>query len=262
MTDLPTLPLLTDAPMAVVHHRKLNSQEGLEGILPALDAYPEYLHVAEGDLCWAQDGDDLLLYMHHPDAVYDTLSPAQLRERADAGELWTLERALDARYDGLLFVVELKTGRGSRDAAIQAAVQQLQARRPGRYWFDTFAIADTVAIKDADPAAITSLHTKILSGSRVLETAPSPVRVRWAALGQLGATDLLTVTYKTSPQRLFAWAGASLAKTVEAVERHDKRVVCGGVATPAMFSEVQRAGARGAYIKFPWDQLPHAPSGA
>ena len=39
-------------------------------------------------------------------------------------------------------------------------------------------------------------------------------------------------------------------------------VVCGGVGTPRMFEEVCTAGARGAYIKFPWERLPRLEPGA
>ncbi len=258
----PSFPLASTGTIAVVHHRKLNTPEGLDSVLPALEAYPEYLHAAEGDLCWSISDDEVLLYMHHPDRVYDTLSPSELARAASEGELWTLEAALDERYRDLLFVVELKTGRGPRARAIAAAVDLLQRRRPGRFWFDTFTLADNRAIKAADPDVATSLHTKALSSKRVLETAPTPLRVSYPRLDTLASTDILTLTYKTSPQRLFGWAGASLQTTVRQVHGAGKIVVCGGVGTPRMFEEVCTAGARGAYIKFPWERLPRLEPGA
>lgn len=248
-------PLVPGGPFVVVHHRKLNSRHGLEEVLPALQALPSYVHVAEGDLCWAVDGDRTVLYMHHPERLYDTLPPDELVRLAAEGELWTLEAALDARYDDVVFLVELKTGQGPRAVAIREAVRLLQERRPGRFWFDTFGAADNDTIKAADDSVATSLHVKALSDRGALETSVSPLRLAWRALSSLATTDVLTLSYKTSGQRWLGWAGASLGRTVRGVEAAGKVLVCGGVTTPAAFDAVREAGARGAYIKFDWRAL-------
>lgn len=247
--------VLDDEPrFGIVHHRKLNDEAALTALLPVVERLPGFLHIAEGDLCWACLDGEYVLYFHHPDRLIDARNPASIAKARDKGTLWTLDRALDPRFDNLTFIVELKIGDGHRAGAIAAAVDLLESGRPGRYWIDTFSVRDTLLVKDCAPTAVTSLHTKFLSSALVLKTALAFPPVSLRRPRRLDSVDIFTLTYKTSTQRLLPWC--SLTATAENLGADGKRLVCGGVATPAMLAQVHNTGARAAYIKFPWQEIP------
>ena len=255
-------PLDEETRFGVVHHRKLNSREGLEDTLPALAELPQFAHIVEGDLCWARSDDGPILYFHHPDLLVDTMSDKALQEAVRSGSLWSLEDALDERYGDLIFIVELKMGRGSRREAVAEAVRHLQTRRPGRFWVDTFSLRDARLLKETDPAVSVSLHVKFLTGSIVLKTALEFPPVSLRTVSGLRHVDVLTLTYKTSFQRLMPWTGITTENTSKGLRASGKSLVYGGVATRAMLARVAAAGAKAGYIKFDWRQLAHAMPGS
>jgi hypothetical protein len=248
-------PLAEDARFGVVHHRALNGRETLESALPAVAELPGYVHIAEGDLCWSGATGETILYFHHPDYLVDTRKPGDVERAREEGSLWTLEDALDEKFEDLLFVVEIKMGSGDRAAAIRKAVQLLERKRPGRYWIDTFSLRDARMVKAASPRAAVSLHVKVCTGGWLLKTALEfpPVSLRRPA--NLRDVDVVTLTYKTSLQRLAPWTGVALPKTADLLAASGKYLLLGGVASRRMFGEVKGSGARAGYIKFPWREL-------
>jgi len=249
------LPLPKDGRAALVHHRKLNSRTGLEDVMLAFRTLPGFHHVAEGDLCWDFTEGRELLYFHHPDLLVDTGSSDALDKAAAAGRLWTLQAALEMEWNDLSFIVELKTGKGPREAALRRALGMLEASRPGRYWVDTFSLRDIHLVKSLSPRTCTSLHTKVLAGGMLLKTALElpPLSIRCVSC--LSEVDVVTVTYKTSPQRWMPVGGFRLDREAERLRMLGKELVCGGVVTPDMHRLVTSAGVRAGYIKFDWRVL-------
>ncbi len=249
------LPLPADGKSALVHHRKLNSRNGLEDGLRASGSLPDLHHVVEGDLCWDFTQGRELLYFHHPDLLLDTGSSEALEKANSERKLWTLEAALAPEWDDLFFIVELKTGRGSREAAVKKALGLLEAARPGRYWVDTFSLRDLRLVKRLSPDTCTSLHTKILAGRILLKTALEFPPLSFRSVASLADVDVVTVTYKTSPQRWFPVGGLRLDREAALLRSFGKELVCGGVVTPDMHRLVTEAGVRAGYIKFDWRLL-------
>jgi hypothetical protein len=245
-TPMPTAtpnPTATPFPLAgdrfgLVHHRKLNSRAGLDDVLTAARALPQYVHIAEGDLCWARVGGEWVHYLHHPAAVVRGLPRAELRRRREAGRLWTLQDACDPRYADILFIVELKVGTGPRRAAVAEAVRTLAARRPGRFWIDTFSLRDARVAKGTAADAVVSLHARFLFGPLVVKTAPESIPLSLRRVDALRDVDIVT----TRPSR---WGHGD----------PQRPLVLSGLKTRAMFEEAKRSGAKAGYIKFDWREL-------
>jgi hypothetical protein len=249
------LPLPADGRPALVHHRKLNSRSGLEDTMEALRTLPALHHVAEGDLCWDFTQDRELLYFHHPDLLLDTGSSEALDKAMEGGRLWTLEAALSPAWNDLFFIVELKTGRGPREAALKKALGLLEAARTGRYWVDTFSLQDIRLVKSLSPGTCTSLHTKVLAGGVLLKTAMEFPPLSLRRVTSLSDVDVVTVTYNTSPQRWLPVGGFRLDREAERLRTLGRELVCGGVLTPDMHRLVVASGVRAGYIKFDWRLL-------
>lgn len=251
----PEFPMPADGRFGVVHHRKLNTRAGVEDAMAAAAALPGYVHLAEGDLCWARVGGETIFYFHHPDRLIDTLSRVEIDRRRAANDLWTLEDALDPRHGDLIYIVELKTGVGSRREAVAEAARRLVERRPGRFWIDTFSPRDARVVKQAAPAAPVSLHTRFLLGRVVVKTALEIFPLGARGAGGLRDVDILTQTYRWSPQSRLARAGFTPEAAARTARDVGKDLVFGGVRTRVDFDRLVGSGARAAYIKFDWREL-------
>jgi hypothetical protein len=119
----------------VYWHRAGNSLAGLDAVararrtLSVLDGRP-VRHGVECDLKWT--GSPPHLYLYHGPTGLERLSLVEARRREAAGEIVSLEAALDRPDAGEIdYMVEVKRGHGERRAAIAACVDAFVRRGLG-----------------------------------------------------------------------------------------------------------------------------------
>ncbi len=236
-----------------VHHRGLNTPQTLDEKQKLAAEHPAWSHAIEGDVCWDFEDGREDLYFFHPNRLTDTLSRQDIDRKKEDGTLLTVDGLIEAADDSTRYVLELKVGRGSPEKAIGALVGKLQSGLAERYWLDGFSIRLLDLAKRADPAAPTSLHTRMVLGPCVLRTAPEFFPVSWRRIHSLDTIDALTLTYKYSHASWLSWAGA----TIDSVSRHvpPKVLIMGGCATPKAFRTAAESRALGGYAKFPISEL-------
>lgn len=239
-----------------VHHRALNSLDAFRAAVRQARTRSDVCHVLEGDLCWDTSGGRRSYYFRHPKWLVDTLPPVEQDRARAEGRLVTLEDVLAERTDGLRFIIELKVGVGDMDAVLRDVTGLLQEAHPGRHWFDGFSLRLLSAVKRANPAAATSLHTKLVWGNWVLRSAPELLPLSLHRLHDLEFIDAVTLTWRTSPARLF---GAGINDACRGVTGLGKALVLGGLTSSGAFEQARASVARAGYAKFPLSELSVCP---
>jgi hypothetical protein len=239
-----------------IHHRALNSWTALRAAAAAAQQRPDLVHIVEGDLCWYLAGGRCDFYFRHPRFLTDVLKPAQLDAAQAAGTLVTLDQVLAAPVPNLRYILELKAGAGDRRRAIRELVGRLQDSLRERYWIDGYSLRLLRAVKQADPRAPTSLHTRLVVGGRVLRSAPELFPLSLPRLRRLAQVDAVTLTYRRSRTRWFRPLEATLSRTCRRVTAHGKSLILAGLATPETFVLARAVGARAGYAKFPLEAVP------
>ena len=240
-----------DGKFGRVHHGYLNDLSSLEALVTHCGACDLYTEVAEGDLCWVNDGVRPLLFFKHPSLTYRLPPAPAIREEVEAGRLHTLEQVLVDDLAPLRFIVELKTGHGPATPCLERALDLLERHAHGRYWVDTFDPDMLARVKAISPATPTSLHSRLgVYGRRVWRTSYEWPNLVPMALEALPMVDAVTVTYKNSPAHWLGRFGA----TIEGVHRHllaaGKALIFGGVTDEQRFQKVRQSPALAAYRKF------------
>jgi len=241
---------------AFVHHRAMNTAARLTDAMAAAKSRPDLIHVVEGDLCWHQSGSQCLFYFHHPAVLTDRLPKHVIDRRRAEGRLHLLEDVLDSATPSMRYVFELKVGDGDPAVAIRALVDRLEDALPGRYWIDAFALEHLALVKHANPAAPTSLHSRLMLGRWVLQSAPKrrPLSIHHA--DQLPHVDALTLTYKYMAYQMLRAREVAKPPWLPMVPSPRRPIVIGSVPSVEVFDLARRSGAVGCYAKFPLDLLP------
>lgn len=234
-----------------VHHRALNSPEAFRAAASAAGGRPDLVHVLEGDLCWHWGDGRRTFYFRHPRLLTDVLKPDAIDRARAAGRLVLLEDVLAEPTPGLRYIIELKAGVGDREQALSAVIGLLEEGCRGRYWFDGFSLRLLATVKRINPAAPTSLHTKLVLGPWVLRTAPEFFPVSLHRIDRLSQVDAVTLTYTTSLARWLRPFGATIDGTCRAVTEAGKTLILGGLTSPERFELARRSVARAGYAKFP-----------
>jgi hypothetical protein len=238
-----------------VHHRALNSPEAFRTAVRLAESRDDVCHVLEGDLCWDVSNGRRSYYFRHPKWLLDTLPPAEQDRARAEGRLVTLEDVLAERTPTLRYIIELKVGVGDTDAVLRDVTGLLQEAHPGRHWFDGFSLRLLAAVKRANPAAATSLHTKLVWGGWVMRSAPELFPLSLHRLKGLDYVDAVALTWKTSPARLL---GAGIDAACRGVTGAGKALILGGLTSVKAFEQARASAARAGYAKFPLDELPVA----
>lgn len=245
------IPALDDG-FGRIHHGFLNNLDWLRALATHV-GNDEYVEIAEGDVCWLVEGGEVLLFFMHPSLTFKLPKPQEIRDAISRGELPTLADVLASEFSALPFVVELKTGYGSRRKALAKLLSELEANASGRYWIDTFHPGHLALVKKLSPKSPTSLHSRLgVYGRRVWRTTYEFPNVSLKSLYRLPQVDIVTVTYKNSPALLFRPVGATIDGIHEHVQLAGKQLVFGGIQSEVEFRAVTRSKARAAYMK--WDK--------
>ncbi|MEM0969101.1 MAG: hypothetical protein AAGJ31_07120 [Verrucomicrobiota bacterium] len=242
-----------------VHHRFLNHLPWLRSLTNHLSFEDsEFVDIAEGDLCWHEDGSDFRFFLKHPSMGTKIPSLTDVDRLIAAGDVPSLDDILSSEFSPLKLLIELKTGTGDWKKALRSAIETLEERAPGRYCIDSFNPAFLKEVKAISPGTLTSLHTRLgLLGSRVIVTHFEPPYFGLPDLAQLPQVDILTITYKyCAPRNL----GVDMDKFLTPIFAQEKMVFFGGVTSLEEFDLVRHTeGTRAAYAKFLKDQYSSTP---
>lgn len=243
------IPFIPEDSFGWIHHRFLNNLEWLDALVTHAGKRPDYVDMAEGDVCWFRDDGKYVFYMWHP-KVLAPLSAEEARAGLASGELHRLEDVLEDKYAEIPFVVELKTGDGPDGEAIPEMVRRLEERRPGKYWIDSFSPRQLALVKQTAPGALTSLHTRLVVGGRVFKTAYEFFPVGWPSLRRLPQVDIITATYKNSLARKLRRFGATMDGVHRQVRGCGKNLVMGGIYGPDELDLIRRSMAVAGNVRF------------
>lgn len=234
-----------------IHHRVLNDIRLLENMKSQRTEQDGFTEIAEGDLCWYVDGKNVTAVFIHPIGLNAIPSYESIKRREEKGAIVRLKDILERRFDGIPFVVELKTGAGSTTRALEYILAELETHARGRYWVDSFSPSLLAEVKMISPGTPTSLHTRLgVYGPLFVRTSFDVPPIGFRSLSALSQADAITVTYKYSPARFLKSLGATIDNIHAHVAKYGKRLVMGGVETREIFAEVQRSSAVAAYVKW------------
>ena len=228
------------ADFGFVHHRALNSFEMLGAALDTARAWPHLTHVVEGDICWHfRDGREDL-YFRHPSLFFDTLGPRKIDRRLADRKLVRLEDTKALLPDDVLLIVELKVGRGDRQAAFGKMLGYLETHFPGRYWIDGFSLKllrEIQAIRGATPV---TLHTEYLRRGRALLLAPEWPLVRLPRVADIRDIDGIAIRWHASRSAM----GRGAARVTAA----GHRLILSRLHDLGRFEASRRWGAAAGYV--------------
>jgi len=232
-----------------VHHRKLNSLDALLNISDMPDKHPEFIHIAEGDICWNFTKGRQDIYFRHPKYLIDSLSGDEIDKQKSKNTLFMLDDFISNIPKNLRFIIELKTGKGNTFSALKKLVSLLQDVIPNRYWIDAFSLDQLLLVKRYDRSVPTSLHTKLVAGRWILKTAPEIIPISIQSISQLDMIDIITLSYNTS---VFACKDSPSAvnRGCSEVFNNNKALILGGLKTPSMFKTAMQSSAKAGYAKF------------
>ena len=177
---------------AHVHHLALNSPLEYRNARNAAVRYQQAVHVFEGDICWAREGNGLLFYFFHPRIGFDFPDAACARRKREKGDIMLLEDVAEPEQN-TYFVFELKLGDAAPREAIPALAAILNERFQGRFWIDSFSRVLLHAVRQADPAIPTSLHTEFAGPGRLAATAPYKPILGFPSIASLDEADAVAI---------------------------------------------------------------------
>lgn len=227
--------------MQIIVHKALNAAGDWADYRARCGSRPPGAILAEGDVCWAQDGARRLFYFRHPVAVFDRLSARAVLDRRAAGEVVLLDDVVEQDHPGCTYVMELKIGEGDpRDAALELA-ERFRRDLGGRGWVDAFGYDLLTALKASDPTASTSIHTELIVGDRLLHWSPQPIAFGLPRIASLAAADTISVRYHLSV--------AQLGRSVAAIRKAGKRPIVSRIYRPDALAIASAADAEGCYLE-------------
>ena len=243
--------LKSDSRFGRIHHGFSNDRKKLSTLLTHCNNYHDFREIAEGDLCWIEDQNEIILYLRHPYFGNRLPTKEAVRKGIACGKIVTLEDILDEKFKSLCFIVELKNGTGNLKRVFEKLLFLLETRAKGRYWIDTFSTTYLKLIKSIDPKIPTSLHTRIgVYGKFVIKTAFETPYILPINLYKIDYADIITITYKYSPASFLHKFGYTVNGINRYVFEAGKELVFGGVGSDKVFDIIRESNALGAYLKY------------
>ena len=234
-----------------IHHGFLNDIKLLKALETHCRGESEYAEIAEGDICWLVEGDDVELFFMHPSKLNTLPSRKEIRAGIEEGTIPTLSDALHSDFGRLNLIIELKCGYGPKRPAVEKMLEMLEDGAGSRYWIDTFSPRLLAMVKEISPKSPTSLHTRLgVYGRYVVRTSYEFPFMWFRSVYGLDQADAITVTYKYSPAKYLKKWG----KTIDEIHRHvfkaGKQLVFGGIENQEFFDEIGKSKAIAAYRKY------------
>ncbi len=204
----------------------------------------------EGDINWLQDGDQVLFYFFHTYHVGKCIKTVnELVQKEKNGEIVLLKDLL--AHDRLQphYIIEIKSGIGPEHQALEKLLRTVSDLGfSSRVWYDSYSPGVLSRIKEIQGNTLTSLHTSLLLGDRVLLTQPgrglatSLFNVSLKQLSSVPQADIITTFIRPT-------IGGS-ARLQKKVKSFGMKTVFGALFSPLMLRNAWRSGASGGYIRF------------
>ena len=227
-----------------VYHRALNSEAAFRAFL-ALNAASKQTLAAEGDICWAEIDGEFVIYVHHPDIQGKSLSNERVKELLAKDELFTLEKLLTIDSDAH-FIFELKTGNGDLSAFLMAFKHLLERFDVQNAIIDAFSSRQLQALKSLMPEIKTSLHTKCVFGSYVLESTFERPFLAIRKMESMGHIDYFTLSYKSTHINLL---GLDIDASLRQIYKAGKKLNLGAIKDMAAFKCAVASNAEYIYLR-------------
>lgn len=177
---------------AYVHHLALNTPSLYEEARNAATLHRNNVHVLEGDICWAREGNGLLFYFFHPHAGFDFPNARSARDKREEGKVLLLDDIAEPA-ENTYFVFELKLGDAAPDEAMPVLLSILKERFSGRFWIDSFSRTLLRAVRRVDPSTPTSLHTELAWPNRLLAGSPYKPILGFPSIHTLDEVDAIAI---------------------------------------------------------------------
>jgi len=229
-----------------VYHRALNTERAFREFLARNEA-SHYTLAAEGDVCWAYIENRFVIYIHHPDAQGKSLSNKKVIELLQKGELFTLEKLFSINSD-VNFILELKTGNGEIDGFFEVFKETLQRYGVKNAIVDAFSAQQLKGLKKVMPEIKTSLHTKFLLGSYVLESTFEQPYLRLHNIDHMKYIDYFTISYKTTHVNLL---NLNIDDSYASVYKLGKKVNLGAIKSLEAFEKALESQTEYIYLRSP-----------
>ncbi len=230
----------------LIHHRALKDLFSFQRFRKNERMFPEFFHAAEGDLCWdTTDTSQPLLYMYHPDILGRPLKKKAVHNGIETGTLLPLETLFQTDPKAR-FIIELKSGKGSVTKALKELNSLLQKYNIRHTIIDAFSVRFLKIAKKLCPGAQTSLHTKMVWGDKILETAFQLPFIKLHQLTDLNFIDIITVSYSSSLARLM---GDDINTCFGKVYEHNKSLNLGAIKTIPLLERAKNSRAQAIYLR-------------
>lgn len=235
----------------LVHHRAMNSPDGISAALNMADTIGKYTHIFEGDLCWDVTTPDPIFYFHHPSCLIDKPSREDILKLRETNDVVFLQD-LASIPEPTRFIIELKTGRGDAEKAMRLLVEYAESHFQGRYWIDAFSINLLSTIKSICKTVTTSLHTKFIYSSRLLRSSLDLIPFAIPRIERIDVADIITATYSWNMRTEYR-RKLGIDKVFSEVAAAGKSLALGGLLSHESFQSAEQSLAIAGYAKFPID---------
>jgi len=234
-----------------IHHRYLNDINKFKALNAYCKQNNDLTEIAEGDLCWFVDKNEVILFMMHPYRCNRLPTKEYLKKSVHEKSILLLSDILNLEYKDLIYIIELKRGHGDVYKALKKLISLLEEKIPNRYWIDAFSPSLLRIIKKISPSVPTSLHTRLgVYGKYVIRTTFEFPSLDLLNIYKLNQADAITISYKYSPARFLKPFGAKINEINKHVILSGKKLIFGGVEKEELFYEVEESCALAAYSKF------------
>ena len=227
----------------IIHHKALNTRANLDAALVVAEKYDDQLHIFEGDICWYfnEDTNKFGYYFFHPLFGFDRLSGAQVAKRNKAGDVLTLQDAINEVPENVLVIMELKVGMGDMSASFDQLLPELQASFPDRFWVDTFSKKQLAMVRAKDASIPISIHTERIVGNRLWTFVPEWPSFYTTELSELGWLDGFSIRH---------WKNyASISRAAKYVTKNNKALFISRIFSASKLNQSLKLGASAGYFE-------------
>ncbi len=226
----------------IIFHRALNETATLVRSIKFLKRPVQYaIPALEGDLCWNSLGDEPVLYLRHPKYMFDSLTLSEIDVQQRTGQILLLEPVLKMIPDNMEIVLELKTGLGAAEPALNMMFRLLEQYVPNRFWIDSYSSGLLAQCQILAPETSRTLHTEWVRGNRVLLSAANPI--------QFAMTDISGVTWASAIAVRYHWSKAYMEKSVTIIKDNGFAIMISRALNNQAFAHALTLNPEGVYVE-------------
>jgi len=229
----------------LVHHRAINTIQSFETFLEKTNKYSNLKQAAEGDLCWTTIDGEPLIYIHHPDLLGKSLEDHQVKKLYKHNKLLTLEKIFQINSQ-CNFVLELKNGTGNQTKALKKIIEIINKYAAKNILIDAFNLQQLNDLKTLDKTIKTSLHTKFLFNSYVLETTYQSPFINIHNCSNIPNIDYITLSFASSHINLL---NLDIDNALKNFYSCNKKINFGAIKTVKMLDKASKSNVNYLYMR-------------